>query len=57
MTLSKDQEDLDEARAMADEPEDPPEDYAECICSGCNGSGEGMYEGTVCRTCKGKGEI
>lgn len=26
------------------------------ICSSCNGSGEGMYDGSTCRTCKGSGE-
>lgn len=27
------------------------------LCSSCNGSGEGMYEGTRCSTCGGKGEV
>lgn len=27
------------------------------ICPACNGSGEGMYEGTRCSTCGGKGEV
>jgi len=27
----------------------------ELVCSGCNGSGEGMHEFTKCRTCKGSG--
>lgn len=31
----------------ADEPE---------ICSGCSGSGEGMYDGSNCRKCGGSGE-
>jgi len=26
------------------------------ICPACNGSGEGMHEGTTCGTCKGEGE-
>lgn len=26
------------------------------ICSNCNGSGEGQYDGTTCDSCKGKGE-
>ena len=26
------------------------------ICPACSGSGEGMYEGTRCRVCRGKGE-
>lgn len=25
------------------------------ICTGCNGSGEGGYDGTTCWHCKGKG--
>lgn len=25
------------------------------ICINCNGSGEGQYDGTKCRYCKGKG--
>lgn len=25
------------------------------ICSRCNGSGEGMYDGTRCGSCRGKG--
>lgn len=29
--------------------EDPP------ICSYCNGSGEGMYDGSICGHCKGSG--
>ncbi|MGZ5029052.1 MAG: hypothetical protein ACXWAT_00695 [Methylobacter sp.] len=36
-----------------------PMDYAEedesDICTNCNGSGEGMHDGTRCSTCKGKG--
>lgn len=27
------------------------------ICTTCNGSGEGMYDGSTCPCCKGKGEI
>lgn len=27
----------------------------ELICPACNGSGEGMYEGTTCRACRGSG--
>ena len=29
----------------------------EVICPTCNGSGEGMYDGTRCPDCKGKGTI
>lgn len=27
------------------------------ICSDCNGSGEGMYDGSRCSTCRGSGEV
>ncbi len=43
----------DQARLMAD---DGPDDSEPGICPACNGSGEGMHEGTTCRTCKGEGE-
>ena len=26
-------------------------------CSACNGSGEGAYDGSICSTCKGRGEV
>lgn len=26
------------------------------ICPACSGSGEGQYDGTTCRQCKGQGE-
>jgi len=26
------------------------------ICGSCNGSGEGMYDGSTCRSCGGSGE-
>ena len=29
----------------------------EVICPTCNGSGEGMYDGTTCHVCKGHGTI
>ena len=41
--------------------DDPPEEVfddeegEEGICAYCNGSGEGMYDGTTCRSCKGSG--
>lgn len=44
----------DEACDMADECDD---EYEPGICTHCNGSGEGMYDGTRCNWCKGKGEI
>ena len=26
-------------------------------CAACNGSGEGRYDGAICPSCKGRGEI
>lgn len=43
----------DDARLMADDGDDDSEPG---ICPACSGSGEGMHEGTTCRTCKGAGE-
>jgi len=35
----------------------PPDSLDEPeICAACNGSGEGMYEGTNCAECRGHGE-
>lgn len=49
--MTQDQHDLD--------PEDPDglleEDDDEPICSACNGSGEGMYDGSTCYKCHGYG--
>ena len=28
-----------------------------CLCGECAGSGEGMYPGTNCQGCGGKGEV
>ena len=38
-----------ECKSKLDPEEDPP------ICPYCNGSGEGMYDGTRCWHCKGGG--
>jgi hypothetical protein len=27
------------------------------MCGGCNGSGQGMYDGATCRACNGAGEF
>jgi hypothetical protein len=35
---------------------DDADDEESGICPDCSGSGEGLNEGTTCRTCKGKGE-
>lgn len=32
-----------------------PDEHEEVLCCGCNGSGEGMYDGTTCGKCKGSG--
>ena len=47
-------EDYDEdlAAYMADDSE--PGDTG--ICDACNGSGEGEFDGSVCLTCRGRGE-
>jgi len=45
-------EDLE--REESDDPENAEDEPG--ICLTCNGSGEGAYEGTTCRACKGKGE-
>ena len=31
------------------------EGYEELLCAYCNGSGEGMHDGTTCTHCKGSG--
>ena len=36
------------------EPVPEPDSF---ICSACNGSGEGMYDGSRCPVCKGHGEV
>lgn len=42
---------------MADESSSVIEDSEDAgICPHCNGSGEGQYDGTRCRWCKGTGE-
>ena len=37
------------------EDEVEPEAAPHPICADCNGSGEGMYDGTTCHTCHGRG--
>jgi hypothetical protein len=34
---------------------EPDEDDEDEICSGCSGSGEGMYDGSTCYKCHGRG--
>lgn len=43
----------DQARLMSDDGQD---DSELGICPACNGSGEGMHDGTRCYQCKGAGE-
>jgi len=44
------EDDFDEALDIEDNEYD--DDY---ICPACNGSGEGMYDGSTCYKCKGTG--
>ena len=37
------------------ETEPAPDVDDEEICAQCNGSGEGMYDGSICSSCKGSG--
>lgn len=37
-------------------PSDLEEDESNQVCDRCNGSGEGMYDGTTCQTCGGSGD-
>lgn len=36
---------------------DGAEDEGPALCSACNGSGEGAYDGSTCRACRGRGEL
>lgn len=40
---------------MEDEPEEELEDDEDEICHRCNGSGEGMWDGSCCSHCRGRG--
>jgi hypothetical protein len=44
------------------EIDEPDQDQADAdlgpdICGACSGSGEGRWEGSSCRTCRGTGEV
>ena len=41
-----------EAKRLAKEAEE-----SDWICPNCSGSGEGMYEGTTCYVCHGRGTV
>ena len=51
--------DWDDAEEDKHEPDaDLSDDDGELsICPTCNGSGEGMYDGSTCRDCGGIGEL
>lgn len=44
----------DDEEEEAEEEEDEEQEW---LCGDCNGSGEGMYGGTICRACHGLGVI
>lgn len=48
--------DWDDAEEDKHEPE-LDDDGEPGICPTCNGSGEGMYDGSTCRDCGGIGEL
>lgn len=52
-----DQKKLDEAfdELEFEDAQEPELDDEDDICSACNGSGEGMYDGSTCYKCKGCG--
>lgn len=47
--------DEDQLEAGVCGSDDCPRYDEDSICPTCSGSGEGMYDGTTCRSCKGKG--
>jgi len=51
-------DDLDdfEVEEIEDDSDDDSDDEPE-LCSACNGSGEGQYEGSRCYVCHGKGTV
>ena len=40
---------------VQDDDEDDDDEYG--CCPECNGSGEGMWDGSTCAICKGSGEL
>ena len=52
MNEDEDDDDLD---TLDDILEDDEDEDCDDICPSCNGSGEGMYDGTRCSRCKGRG--
>jgi len=54
--LAAELEEMDGPSCPEDCMPDPRNDER-CLCSHCNGSGEGMYDGSSCRVCHGSGEV
>jgi hypothetical protein len=50
-------DDLPDPMDGMDYDEEWPEEFETELCSACNGSGEGQYEGSSCDTCGGRGEV
>lgn len=48
--------DPDDPDGLLEEDIDTEDDDDEHICPACNGSGEGMYDGSSCYKCHGTGE-
>jgi hypothetical protein len=48
---------MDDTDIEIDEPDQADTDLGPDICGTCSGSGEGRWEGSSCRTCRGTGEI
>jgi len=55
--MTYDDDDRDHDRLMADDGPSVADDYEPSICPACSGSGEGMTDGSVCRVCRGRGEV
>ena len=49
--------DWDDSPSDKEDLFDPGLGYESVICTACNGSGEGMYDGSTCGVCGGEGEI
>ncbi len=48
-------DDFDPYDGIEDESEELEEETESDICTNCNGSGEGMYDGSTCYICNGSG--
>ena len=52
-----DDEETEEDQDHSEDEEDQQIEPEYLICNACNGSGEGSYDGSSCRVCKGMGTI